>query len=661
MPIPNRGFPVPIQNMPLRLLLLLILAALVASPAAAAGTAPRSLVATTGAPTITITSQPPSPTSATTATIAWTSQPALAATCALDSRAPAFACSSPLTLTGLSAGTHTLAIREVNPAGSGHALATWTVSSLGGPSAPSVKITSGPSASTTLTTAAFTFTSANAATVSCALDGAAPVACSGSTTYNGLGLGPHAFVVTASSGTMSASASAAWTVAAATNASANAWVDSNGGTCVGSGAPLAYSDPAACGSFQAAIAALPAGGGVVRVTCGIYPPQTLGRTGKTGVATIASEQQTCATVEAHGALAVTFGAGASKITLDHLTIHGLIHGSSTSGAGNDDVVLSNNDINVGTKVNAQSITFSVGNRISIVRNTIGPSCCGYNGGNGVSPEGIRIGKPNATAASCTTQVCNLVIDGNTIQGIVRDCALWPSSVFGACPDTTCTNASGCHGDGIHIWGVDGGLIEHNRLYGVECQGIFIENANAALNRNISIIDNAIAGLPGGCGSKGIYVKAAGTISGTSQGFAGAWTIAFNSGGGTLIGPNGCGQCQPGTTFKVVGNAMPLLATNSTGNSAGCIAGWGAAAVSYAYNVWAPTGTNTACGPTDKLALVSFVNPVTTPSWGSDYHLGAAGPADNLVPASVCQAVIGDDLDGQPRGTTGNCDAGADER
>ena len=51
--------------------------------------------------------------------------------------------------------------------------------------------------------------------------------------------------------------------------SANIWVDTNGGSCSRSSSPVAYSDPAACGTFQAAYN-LAAPGDVVRVKCGDY-------------------------------------------------------------------------------------------------------------------------------------------------------------------------------------------------------------------------------------------------------------------------------------------------------------------------------------------------------------------------------------------------------
>jgi hypothetical protein len=425
--------------------------------------------------------------------------------------------------------------------------------------------------------------------------------------------------------------------------------------------PAAYNDATACGSFQAALAALPAGGGTILVKCGIYSPQTLTATGKSGMTTISSETGRCATIEAGGATAVTLGNGVSYITLDSLTINGMTRGTTTTGTGNNHIVISRNDVNVGKKVNGPSINFFVGDSIAITGNTIGPSCCGFNGGRGASPEGIRIGKPSLAPASCTTQVCHLVIDDNTIQNVVRDCALWPSIAFGICPDTTCPNASGCHQDGIHIWGVDGGAITRNRVYGVECQAIFIENTNASLQRNVSIVNNAVSSVAGGCSNKGIYLSAGGTTDGATYGFAGSWLVAFNSGGGTLIGPNGCGSCWAGTTFQLVGNDMPLFVTDATGNSGGCATPWGVSTVSYRYNVWRPGGTNLACGPTDTLASPAFVSQVSAPAFGNDLHLGATGVADNYVPGAVCAAITSQDFDGQSRQANASCDAGADER
>ena len=92
--------------------------------------------------------------------------------------------------------------------------------------------------------------------------------------------------------------------------------------------------------------------------------------------TIASETNRCATIEAHGAVALTVGTGVSYVTLDSLTVNGMIRGSTTTGLGNNHVTISHDDINVGKKVDGPSVSFFVGDYVSLVSNTIGPACCG---------------------------------------------------------------------------------------------------------------------------------------------------------------------------------------------------------------------------------------------------------------------------------------------
>jgi nitrous oxidase accessory protein NosD len=77
-----------------------------------------------------------------------------------------------------------------------------------------VTITAAPPATTTAATAAVAFTATAGAATTCALDGAAPAACTSPVALTGLATGPHALVVTAASAAGSASATAAWTVLA---------------------------------------------------------------------------------------------------------------------------------------------------------------------------------------------------------------------------------------------------------------------------------------------------------------------------------------------------------------------------------------------------------------------------------------------------------------
>lgn len=437
---------------------------------------------------------------------------------------------------------------------------------------------------------------------------------------------------------------------------ANAWVGPVAGTCGATASLAAFQAATACGSIDAAVRALPASGGQVLVRCGSYPAQALTATGKTGRVLVQSEQGRCGSITGN----VTLGPGVSYVTLERLTIHGSVRGTTTTGVGNNHVAVTNSAVNLGQTVAGPSINFFVGDFIDISGNTVGPTIpgsvvCSPSCG---SPEGIRIGKPSTAPASCTTQVCHLSIVGNLIQGVVRSNALWPASGFGSSPGVDCTNANGCHIDGIHIWGVDGGLIARNRLYGDECQGIFLENTNASLQRDVVIVNNAISSLAGGCSNKGIYISAGGTTNGVNNGFAGHWVIAFNGGTSSLVGPNGCGSCWPSMTVDLVGNDMTLFVTDATGNSAGCKA-WGPATATYRYNIWRPGGTNTACGPNDVVASPPFVNGASAPAAGIDLHLGSPpGVAAGFVPAAVCGSVAGFDFEGDPR--SGACNAGPDQ-
>lgn len=84
----------------------------------------------------------------------------------------------------------------------------------GGVSAPTVSLTSGPSSTTTATSASFGWsTTGTVSSTTCSLDGAAAVACASPKSYTGLATGSHSFRVTVSNSTGSASASYTWTVA----------------------------------------------------------------------------------------------------------------------------------------------------------------------------------------------------------------------------------------------------------------------------------------------------------------------------------------------------------------------------------------------------------------------------------------------------------------
>jgi hypothetical protein len=140
--------------------------------------------------------------------------------CSLDGAAFA-ACTSPHTVSGLSAGSHQFRVRARDQAGNvdgSPASRSWTVSAPD-TTAPNTTIGSGaPPSSTTSTGASFSFTSSESgSTFECSLDGAAFASCTSPRTYSGLAVGPHEFRVRArdAAGNTDASpATHAWTITA---------------------------------------------------------------------------------------------------------------------------------------------------------------------------------------------------------------------------------------------------------------------------------------------------------------------------------------------------------------------------------------------------------------------------------------------------------------
>ena len=170
------------------------------------------------APTVTLASPSPSSTTGTSASLAWTSTDATSIVCQLDGNSPA-TCASPVTYTGLAVGTHSFKVTVSNTSGSASASATWAVIAAAQPvpaaPAPTVTLTSAPASTGTNASASLSWTSTDATSIVCQLDGSSPATCASPATYSGLAVGSHTFTVTASNASGSARASATWTVAAA--------------------------------------------------------------------------------------------------------------------------------------------------------------------------------------------------------------------------------------------------------------------------------------------------------------------------------------------------------------------------------------------------------------------------------------------------------------
>jgi RNA polymerase sigma factor (sigma-70 family) len=170
----------------------------------------------TTAPDVTITAGPGATTQTDSADIAFQANEAnVSFACRLD-EADYAACSSPAHLAGLGAGSHTFFVRATDKAGNVGQPASvgWTYTP---PDAtpPKVTIASGPTGTTTDTSASFSFSADEAgSTFQCSLDGGAFNACESPAVYNGLAPGSHSFSVRATdkAGNTSQPATRSWTI-----------------------------------------------------------------------------------------------------------------------------------------------------------------------------------------------------------------------------------------------------------------------------------------------------------------------------------------------------------------------------------------------------------------------------------------------------------------
>ena len=180
-------------------------------------TASTSFTVDTAAPVVTLTAAPTGVITSAQARLSYTvNDPSATVWCSIDSGA-ATACASPLDLTSLPEGPHTVSVYATDLAGNTgpSRQASFTIDN----TAPTVTITSAPPASSTSRTATVGFAVDDpAATVWCALDGNAATRCSGnSVTYAGLTDGSHTITVHAvdPAGNVGRSVSATFTVATA--------------------------------------------------------------------------------------------------------------------------------------------------------------------------------------------------------------------------------------------------------------------------------------------------------------------------------------------------------------------------------------------------------------------------------------------------------------
>jgi Bacterial TSP3 repeat len=316
--------------------------------------APAAPAPDTTPPNTTIDSGPSGATTATTASLSFSSSESNSTfECQLDGSSWA-TCSSPKAYSGLKVGNHSFSVRATDTAGNTDASAatrTWTVEAGTPPTdttPPNTTISSAPSATTTDTAASFSFTSSESgSSFECKLDSAAFGSCSSPKAYSGLATGAHTFQVRATDGagnTDATPASHAWTVqasqeppppiqgcvAGATNATSTSAVVS----AVSSGKDVCVT--AAIGDME--FAGMGNRSGVVISTDGGGSMGHLEINGTTGL-----------TIDSARFRSVTIRSGSHQTTIEDSTIGGtsanrvydqLIFIPDT----NNDVIIRNNDI-----------------------------------------------------------------------------------------------------------------------------------------------------------------------------------------------------------------------------------------------------------------------------------------------------------------------------
>lgn len=166
-------------------------------------------VAAVNAPSI--SGAPASSTRTTTANVSLSSDAGTTLKCSVDGAAYQ-ACTSPLALSGLAVGLHSIAVKAVDSDGneSGAAVASWTVTKTAAPS-----VTPSWSGSNVVINTGFvTATGEAGATLTCSIDGTAYTACTALKGVNTLGLGNHtiAFKATDAGGSVSDATMVAFTV-----------------------------------------------------------------------------------------------------------------------------------------------------------------------------------------------------------------------------------------------------------------------------------------------------------------------------------------------------------------------------------------------------------------------------------------------------------------
>ncbi|MCW3015830.1 MAG: hypothetical protein JWO02_2922, partial [Solirubrobacterales bacterium] len=451
---------------------------------------------------------------------------------------------------------------------------------------PDTTVTSGPAASTTATSASFSFSGSEAgSTTACRLDAGAWGACTSPKTYSPVAVGSHTFEVRATDAagnTDPSPASRSWTVTAPPAGGGSTLYMSTTGSDAN-----ACTQAAPCKTLTRAYR-VAAPGQTVEVAAGTYAD--------TSLPVDAAKTSTADVVFAPAAGAAVTFSGALHIAAKHLELKGMRFTAKLFvDATAEDVTVRDGDMKT---FDLFSDAGQAPKDISFIGGDLGPSVDDNN----------RIGS-NGTSTTASPQ--NILIDGVRVH------------------DFTLSAGSSAHVECLQVWAAQGLTIRNSRFENCEVFDVFLQKlpgGAAATPSNILIENNVMD-----CCRSGYFAIRLADHAGTS------WkdiTIRNNS-LDKAINPD---AGVPYSNVKIVGNIGPKVDfyTGATGG-----AGSKPAGLTVDYNVWyagAKAGVN------DRVAPSGYRDAAKL-----DFHLvaGAAG-IDHGDPANAPATDM--DGDARPQGS-----------
>lgn len=406
----------------------------------------------------------------------------------------------------------------------------------------------------------------------------------------------------------------------APSGTAQLWVDTNGGSCTRQASPAAYSDPQACGSFQAAIAAA-SPGDTVRVVAGTYPAQSITATQSSPGVTVIGESKSRVVIPA------------APITTQNCD-NG--YGLSTGGAW---YTLQDITVDAGT-AHGRCNWFSSGSNITLKNvDTIGTYASNYiGGGSNLTWDGGQWGPVGATSGGART-CASFPNDGgepNWIEAAtnvtIQNVTFWPT----AADHTACPTSS--NGDHVEMWRIEygiNGLTLRNNVFkdgsGASTATVFVTNRSPGSQPN-----------PQNLTFENNYFGSDGNTS-LNLGYCTNVTFSYNTFNNALgNGDATCTGTQSSTTWRGNVGERPSYYT---------------CAGTHDHNVWQWDSSYT-CG-TDTIATgTQWSLSATGVTAGSDGHISSSafvrGKGSTTCPATDA------DGDTRPNPIGSACDAGRDE-